>query len=238
MGQLVCSQLSCQRGSFKLNVPELEIKEGEKIALLGENGCGKTSFLQVLTGLLPAQGEIFFNGESWSRLGAEKRARYMSYLPQESGLLFNLTVKELVELSLSSGHLEENKEREIVLKATEMTDFQDRIFHTLSTGERQRAMLARVLCRKSPLVFLDEPTAPLDMRHAAIFMNYLSSCSKAVVAAMHDLGLAVRYFDRFLLMKKGRIFFDRKKDELQLAELEEIYGIGLKRHGDCFIPVL
>lgn len=219
-----------------MHVDELVIAPGEKIALLGENGCGKTTLLQALTGLLPVQGTIHYGDQRWDCLNARQRAEHMSYLPQEADVLFNLTVAELMELSLSQGHLLPEKERHQVVRATEMEAFQTRVFHSLSGGEKRRAMLARVFCRASPFLFLDEPTAPLDMRHAALCMRYAAQSPQAVVAAMHDLNLAVRSFERFLLMKNGRILFDKHKADLQVFELEEIYGIRLNRCGDHFIP--
>lgn len=236
MGELSCRRLRCRRGAFTLDVPALELREGEKTALLGENGCGKTTLLQALAGLLQVEGEIFYQGARWDKMSPQERAAHMGYLPQEAGVLFNISVAELIELTLDGGRLLTGAGREAVLAATEMTDFQARAYPSLSGGEKRRAMLARVFCRRAAFIFLDEPTAPLDMRHSALFMRYAASVPAAVVAAMHDLNLALRYFDRFLLMKNGRILFDRQKDALDAAELEEVYGIPLHRSGDIFVP--
>ena len=84
---------------------------------------------------------------------------------------------------------------------------------------------------------MDEPTAPLDMRHAAQVMRYVAESKHGIVTALHDLHLALRYFDRFLLMKNGRILFDKRKDELAVSELEEIYGLRLRDCGDHFVPI-
>lgn len=236
MGQLTCHALCCRRGDFTLDVPALELRPGEKTALLGENGCGKTTLLQALAGLLPVEGKILYQGIRWDKMSPEERAAHMGYLPQAAELLFNLSVAELIELALPGSRLLGADAREEVLGATEMTNFQGRAYPSLSGGEKRRAMLARVFCRRAAFIFLDEPTAPLDMRHSAMFMRYASSVPATVVAAMHDLNLALRYFDRFLLMKNGRILFDRQKDALKAAELEEVYGIPLHRCGDIFVP--
>jgi iron complex transport system ATP-binding protein len=191
-----------------------------------------------LVGLLPAAGNITYNYTDWLGLGAEARARHMAYLPQESGVLFSLTVEELMDLSLDEQPPLTGEARARVLAATEMDSFLTRPYHALSGGEKRRAMLSRLLCRNVSLLLLDEPTAPLDMRHAALVMRYLRATPAAVLAAMHDLNLAVRHFDRFLLMKKGRILFDKHKDELDTAMLEEIYGLKLERYGNYFMPCL
>lgn len=246
MEKIVCENLFCERGDFSLYLEELHIHEGEKIALLGENGCGKTTLLQALNGVLPiGDGRLSYSSALWAgeaRLGknvsSTERSNFMAYLPQEADVLFNLTVAELLALSLDNARLVQEKERENILHATEMVTFQERIFHSLSVGEKRRAMVARVLCRDCPFILLDEPTAPLDLRHATQLMRYMAGMPRTIIAAIHDINLAIRYFDRFLLMKKGKILFDRSKDCLHVDELEEIYGIGLTNHGGYFIPAL
>jgi len=236
MGQLKCSNLFCRRGGFTLDLTALTVTKGEKIALLGENGCGKTTLLQVLAGLLPAEGEITYETTRWDSLSPQDRALHAAYLPQEAEVLFNLTVDELIQLTLHSAKLLQGEARQAVFDATDTLPLLERAYPSLSGGEKRRAMLARIFCREADFVFLDEPTAPLDMRHAAKFMRYAVTTPCAIVAAMHDVNLAVRYFDRFLLMKNGRIFFDRQKSDLDAGELEAIYGIGLHRCGDHFVP--
>ncbi|MDR1124966.1 MAG: ABC transporter ATP-binding protein [Deltaproteobacteria bacterium] len=236
MGELVCQGLGITKGAFSLAVPSLRLARGEKVAVLGANGCGKTTLLQSLAGLEPAGGEIHFGALRWDRLSPQARAAYLSYLPQESEVLFNLSVREICELTLYRGKLLRGEERRRVLAATEITELEHRAYPSLSGGEKRRAMLARVFCREADFIFLDEPTAPLDLRHAALLMRHITGVTAGVVAALHDLNLAVCYFDRFLLMKHGRILFDKRKDELESGQLEEIYGIGLARHGDHFVP--
>lgn len=235
---MICAGLSVIRGKFTLRVDELRIAPGEKIALLGENGCGKTTLLQALAGLLPCGGAITYAGTRWDKMRPEDRARSMAYLPQESGVLFNLTVEELINLALADQPSLTGEAREDALAATEMGDFLDRPYHSLSGGEKRRAMLARLFCRDTALILLDEPTAPLDMRHAGQVMRHLRAGPAAVVAAMHDLNLAAAWFDRFLLMKQGRIVYDARKNELDPARLEEVYGLSLKRCGDHFVSVM
>ncbi len=237
MGEIVCTGLKCRQNAFQLDIDELRIVPGEKTALLGENGCGKTTLLRALAGLLPCEGSIRFGESRWDTLPPRERARHMSYLPQEADVLFNLTVGELVDLSLEADEIAAPEERRKVLAAVEMECFLDRDFHSMSGGEKRRAMLARILCRNTPFIFMDEPTAPLDMRHAAQVMRYVAGTDRGIVTALHDLHLARRYFDRFLLMKNGRILFDKRKEELAVPELEEIYGLRLRDCGDHFVPV-
>ena len=237
MGELICKNLQCPRDDFTLSIANLRIAPGENVALLGENGCGKTTLLQILAGLLPLQGgEILHGTARWDRMSPEERSLHAAFLPQEAEVLFNLSVDELLALTLQNETLLRGEEREAVLEATEISSLRARAYPSLSGGEKRRAMLARIFCRKSAFVFLDEPTAPLDMRHAAAVMRHAAAQPCAMVAAMHDLNLAVRYFDRFLLMKNGGILFDRRKNELDTEALEAVYGIALHRCGDHFVP--
>ena len=182
MGEMICANITCARGGFTLHVPELRLAPGEKIALLGENGCGKTTLLQVMAGLLPAGGAITHNNEDWHRLGYAARARHLAYLPQEGGVLFNLTVEELIDLALGDQPPARGESRDAALAATEMGEFLHRPYHSLSGGEKRRAMLARIFCRKASLVLLDEPTAPLDMRHAGQIMRHLQASPATALA--------------------------------------------------------
>ena len=236
MGELICKDLKAVKGAFTLEVGTLRIAKGEKIAILGENGCGKTTLLQTLAGVVSAEGDIFHGAARWDRMEPQERALYMAYLPQETEVLFALSVRELAALTLHREKLLQGDQRCAVMNAMEMADFEDRVYSSLSGGEKRRAMLARVFCRESDFIFLDEPTSSLDMRHSALAMRYAVSIDAAVVATIHDLNLAVHYFDRFLLMKHGRILFDKRKQEIDGSELEEVYGIGLARHNDCFVP--
>lgn len=237
MGRLVCKHILCQRDTFTLSVPELVMGVGEKIALLGENGCGKTTLLQVLTGLLPLSGgRIEFKGTRWDRLTAAKRAEHMAYLPQEAQVLFNLTVEELLGLTIDKRRILKGNDREQAVMATEMGAFLKRIYHSLSGGEKRRAMLLRILCQNRAFTLLDEPTAPLDMRHGLKIMGFLQAMPSTVVVAMHDINLATRFFTRFLLMKNGRIIFDVSKTELETEMLENIYGLQLDVCNGYFLP--
>lgn len=237
MGRIACQNLLCRRDAFTLEVSALTLGTGEKIALLGENGCGKTTLLQVLAGLLPLTGgSIDFDGRRWDKFSAAKRAEHMAYLPQEAHVLFNLSVEELLRLTLDEGRLLQGAEREAVVSATEMRAYLARVYHTLSGGEKRRAMLLRILCQNRTFTLLDEPTAPLDMRHGLQVMQYIGNMPQTVLAAMHDINLAVRFFTRFLLMKNGRIVFDVSKTELKREMLEAVYGLKLDDCNGYFLP--
>jgi iron complex transport system ATP-binding protein len=229
-----CEQLYFSRGEFRLKIDGLNIRCGEKIAVLGENGCGKTTLLQLMAGVLtPERGFVYINGNP--RLNVEKKAEVISYLPQEAGLLFNLTVYELINLTYNEKTGLTGMGKTEMLEALELEMFMDREYHSLSGGEKRRAMLARALCRNTPFVLLDEPAAPLDLRHGWLAMTHISRASCAAVVAMHDINMALRYFDRFILMKNGEVAFDKGKNEINENILEEVYSVPMRRVDDFFV---
>ncbi len=229
-----CERLLFTRGFFHLKIDSLDIYYGEKVAVLGENGCGKTTLLQLFTGILtPEKGVLYINGNP--ALNVEEKSRAISYLPQEAGLLFNLTVDGLIKLTADDESGLTGTDKEAMLKALELEGFLNREYHSLSGGEKRRAMLARVLCRNTPFTILDEPTAPLDLRHGWLAMTYLSKLRGAAVVAMHDINMALRYFDRFLLMKNGEVAYDKTKGEINEQVLEDIYSVPMRRIDGHFV---
>ena len=236
MDALTCTDVLCQREAFGLSIPSLCLRPGEKVALLGENGSGKTTLLQVLGRLLPCSGSVVCDGENLAELSAAQQAGLLGFLPQEAHVLFNISVAELIDLSLEPGHLAPQAVRAEVLAATGMQNLLSRPVHTLSGGQMRRAMLARVCSRNAPYLLLDEPTASLDIRHSVQFLNYLARAEKCVVASMHDITLAVLYFQRFLFLKDGVIVYDKQRDELETQDFSDIFGLPFVRHGSFFLP--
>ncbi|GAB7140971.1 ABC transporter ATP-binding protein [Deferribacterales bacterium RsTz2092] len=235
--ELIClKDIRLVRGDWVLALNALEISAGEKVAILGENGSGKTTVLQIIAGLLKASGQIELVSDgsvySWHSLGAEERAKHLSYLPQRTDVLFNLNVSDIVRLRygvpFSAARLEE------VVNILSLAGLMSRRYSELSGGERRRVMLVRALLSDAPFVLLDEPTAPFDMRHTEQTMRYLMSLPCAVVASIHDINVAARYFTRFILLKEGKIIFDG--GQLNAEKLEETYNMPIRTCGNHFIP--
>jgi len=238
MDRLTCENARCVRGSFTLRLASLRLGPGEKVALLGENGCGKSTLLHMLAGLLPASGRVTLHGRAASAYTVEERARLLAFLPQETGVLFNIPVDELLSMALSPAHLLPERERAAAIEATEMGKFLEKPVQALSGGEMRRAMLARVCCRNAPFLLLDEPTLSLDIRHSVRFLEYLSTRGACVVASMHDIPLATRYFQRFLLVRNGTIVGDKQQQELHENDFTELFGLPFVRHSAGFLPAL
>ena len=238
MDSLTCNSLACTRGGFTLSVPSLRFTPGEKVALLGENGSGKSTLLHALCGLLPFSGQVTLHGKPFKTYTAEQRARHMAFLPQETGVLFNISVAELLSMALSPTHLLPAEEQDKAITATGMKNFLHKPVHTLSGGEMRRAMLSRVCCRNAPFLLLDEPTSSLDIRHSARFLEYLSSIPTCVVASMHDINLATHYFQRFILLRDGQIIADKHQQDLHEDDFTGLFGLPFHRLGTSFLPAL
>ncbi len=195
---------------------DLDVAEGELVGVVGPNGCGKTTLLQLVSGLLePDEGDIRVNGTTLGSLGPSERARLISVVPQSPQLPLGFTVKELVLMGRNP-HLrllqwEGPGDIEVAERAMEMTglaSLRERTLATLSGGERQRALVAMALAQESPVLLLDEPTASLDLAHQTRIMDLARDVQArrggAMLVSMHDLTLAAQYCDRLVMMAGGR----------------------------------
>ena len=190
---------------------------GQVTAILGPNGAGKSSLIRVLAGVdRPDSGEVAWQGRDWFASGRRDRARVAALVEQDAGAELPLTVRMAVELgrtphgSFLAGH--SHGDARIVAAAmidAGVADFADRQISTLSGGERQRVHLARALAQHPRLLLLDEPTNHLDV-HAqlstlTLVRNLAARDGLAVVAALHDLNLAVGFADNVIVLDAGRL---------------------------------
>lgn len=194
-----------------------ELAAGEMVAIIGPNGSGKTTLLKCISGLLPSkQGNVSLAGKLLSGYTASERARQVAVVPQDTVFAFDVTVAEAVMMGRQP-HLkyfqpERPSDIEAVQKAMVQTGTRGlahRLVSTLSGGERQRVLIARALAQEPRLLVLDEPTSQLDITYQAEtlgLVQYLNEIKKvAAVVAIHDLNLAIQYFQRFILLAQGQI---------------------------------
>jgi iron complex transport system ATP-binding protein len=186
---------------------------GEMVGLLGPNGAGKSTLLRLASGVLhPDRGSISIAGDNVRRLARRDIARRLAVVPQDFSLPFAYTVRQIVEMGRlpysgpwgSLGHAD-RAAVESALDRTHLQDFASRVYTELSGGERQRVLIALALAQQSALLLLDEPTAHLDIKHQVEALELLRALNRerglTVLAALHDLNLAARYFDRLILFR-------------------------------------
>ena len=219
----------------------LHARRGEILAVIGPNGCGKTTLLKTLARLLPYRGSITLEGTEISRLSRKNLAQKTALLAQASGVYFPYSVYDTVALgrfshstSFLKGLTAEDGEiiRRILLRL-ELWDVKDRRINELSGGQLQRVFLARTLVQNPCLILLDEPTNHLDLKHQVEILEYLSLWAKenhrSVIAVLHDLNLARRFADTAALMCQGvLVSFGNCDSVLSGDVLKETYGIDIR----------
>ena len=232
---LATQNLGCALGKYPiLNGVDLEVPEGEMMALVGPNGTGKSTLLRTLAGLLPIpSGRVLVAGRDLVKLSPLERARTLAMVGQQEETPADLRVAEVVALGLlphrppwSGGG---RKERNAVAEALEqvsMTAYANRGFHQLSGGEQRRVLLARGLAQRTELLLLDEPTNHLDIRHQHALLRMVRGLGRTVIAAIHDLDMAATYFDHIVVLNDGGVAADGKPSEVLTPELVgDVFGM-------------
>jgi iron complex transport system ATP-binding protein len=219
---------------------DLDVLPGEVLALVGPNGAGKSTLLSVLSGdLTPADGTVELDGRPITSFRPLELARRRAVLSQANVVSFPFRVIEIVQMGRSPWirTAELADDQQAVLEAIRATDIEHllgRRFTTLSGGEQARVSLARVLAQRTPVVFLDEPTAALDLRHQEDVMRLareLAGQGRAVVVVVHDLSLAGAYADRIALLDGGRLDAVGTPTEVMTADrVGRVYGLDVQIH--------
>jgi iron complex transport system ATP-binding protein len=215
----------------RLQPSSLALAQPAFVCLIGPNGSGKTSLLHALARIGDSGGEVRIHGSDPDQLGPARRQRLLSYLPASRDIAWPLAARDVIELGLPAGI-----DRQARHAAAEMLDLHslfDRRIDRLSTGERSRILIARALAPSPRLLLLDEPAANLDPAWQLRLMDGLKSLvagGQAVIAAMHDLDLALRYADRIVLMDDCRIAAEGAPGDLML-EITRAFGVARGKAG-------
>lgn len=225
----------------------LSFEQGTFTAVLGPNGAGKSTLLKTLVGLRePEEGQVVLGDREVRGIPRRELARSVSFLPQASEVPFPFPVEEVVLMGryarLSRFRPEGAADRAAVARALESvdgTELRGRPVNELSGGEHQRVLLARTLATEAPTLLLDEPIANLDIRHSLELLDTLkgeSSGGRTVVIALHDVNLASRYADRFVLLHRGRLLAEGGRDAVLTPErLREAFEVETRREGEAFV---
>lgn len=202
-------------GEKALDGLDLKIRRGAKVAFMGGNGSGKSTFFLCLNGIRrPDGGTIFIDGNpiSYTRKGLLDVRRKVGIVFQDPDeQLFSASVYEEISFGiLNLGVSEEVARREVerVIEELEITSFQDRPAHALSGGQKKQVAIADILVMKPEVMILDEPTAALDPKHTKKVHEIIDRLTKqgiTVLMSTHDIDYAYAWADEIVLMDKGRV---------------------------------
>ncbi|KUG18900.1 MAG: ABC transporter ATP-binding protein [Methanomicrobiaceae archaeon] len=225
------------------------INEGEVVAILGPNGVGKTTLLKCLNRILqPKSGVISLNGDSLSSLELIEIARRIGYVPQrvETGRLTAFDAVLLGRRPHIGWDITEKDLRivDAAFRRFGMEHLRLSYIDEMSGGELQKVAIARAFVQEPKILLFDEPTSNLDLKNQVEILSTIREIVTqhqiAAVMTMHDLNLALRYADRFILLKDRSIHLCGGRDAITSKEIEEVYGvevvIGELEGVPCVIP--
>ena len=237
-------------GTPVLREVSFTVPKGSLTALIGPNGCGKTTLLRAAARQLPLlAGEILLDGRPVSSYGRTEFARKAAFMPQVRSVPA-ITAGALVahgrfpHLGFSRRLRPEDRAAvQAAMEATGVADWANRDLRALSGGERQRVYLAMALAQDTDLILLDEPTSDLDPGRQFELLDLIASLpgrGKTVVMVLHDLSHALRYSTQLLLLEQGRLVQRGTPEELYAGgQLDRVFGIRSRRAPDgsyYFLP--
>lgn len=213
------------------------IPEHQLTAIIGPNGCGKSTTLKAISRILPYTGEITFKNKNTKSFSHKEFARSLAVLTQSPQAPTDITVYDLVEMgrfpyrSFLGRQTEEDKHYvHWALEQTGMLEMRHRLLSTLSGGERQRAWIAMALAQNPEVLFLDEPTTYLDICHQLEIMQLLERLNKelglTVVMVLHDLNHTLQYTNHVIVIKQGELVCEgNPKDVVDKELLRKVYSV-------------
>ena len=221
---------------------EMQAMPGEITAIIGPNAAGKTTLLKCIAGLLKSDGKVMLDGREVRSFRRDEITEYMSYLPQESFSRAVLTVFEAVllgRLHSLSWRVDDDTLTLVsdVLEDLEIDDLATRYLNELSGGQKQMVSIAQSLVREPKVLLMDEPTSSLDLQHQLEVIDLIRDVTVergiTTLIALHDLNLAARYADRFVVMYNGSVYASGEPASVLTSEtVRHIYGVNATVYTD------
>ena len=235
MTQLVAQDISIQIGKKDIvKDVTLRVDHQQFVGVIGANGCGKSTLLKSLyKSIKPEKGRVFLDELDVLKASNKIVAKHVSVVSQFNEMSFDLSVEQIVLLGRTPHKklLESDTEAdyqivEQALAQTNLLQYRNRSFLSLSGGEKQRVILARAIAQQPHFIILDEPTNHLDIRYQLELLNNVKKMKIGVIAALHDLEMAASYCDYLYAMKDGEVIAKGTPEELLTSELiEELYQV-------------
>lgn len=238
---IVCNSLCAFYGKKRvLDNLSFSLAQGEFVAVVGRNGCGKTTLLRSLLGSLPSiTGEVLIDERPLRSYSSDAIARKISYLPQYMvssplTVLDTVLMGRLPHLGYPRIYRECDKvAAERAIEKMGLTSYRDTPVADLSGGYRQRVALACALATESKYLLLDEPSSFLDIESTLSLLSTLRNLAvegRGVLAVLHDLPLALRFADRLIVIDDGHLIIDAPPDVLfSSGILDRVFGVRIDR---------
>ncbi len=217
---------------------DLEVSPGTITAIVGANGCGKSTVLRALARLIaPRSGQVLLDGKALHLRPSREIARTLGLLPQSPVAPEGIAVTDLVgrgrhphQRLLARWTAADYAAVDAALAATDTLDLADRAVDELSGGQRQRVWIAMALAQETDILLLDEPTTFLDLAHQIEVLDLLTDLNRSrgttIVMVLHDLNLAARYADRLVAIRDGHVHATGAPDDIVTAELvRDVFGL-------------
>lgn len=217
----------------------INVQQGENLCIIGPNGCGKTTLIKTIAGLIDHKGSIKINNTDISAMKRKDVAKNIAVMSQISSIYFSYTVFETVllgrylhmkEQAFKGPSLKDKEYADKCLKAVDLLSIKNKQINTLSGGQLQRVYLARTLAQEPSIILLDEPTNHLDLKNQAELIDFLNSWSKednhTVIGVLHDLNLTMKLADKVLLLDKGNIAaYGKTEDVISSRIINDVYDM-------------
>jgi iron complex transport system ATP-binding protein len=214
-----------------------DLQNGEFVGIVGPNGSGKSTLIDLIDGLQhPTAGEVLIDGVPTHKIRRRQMAREVALVPQHFTLDFDLSVREVVEMGAYCRGKDTDAcaDAELTLARLGVPELAGRRFTELSGGEKQLVVLAQALMQRAKLLLLDEPASALDVSHQLRLFDLLKELNAeglTVLCILHDLNLAIHYFDKLLVLSEGEVAAFGPPDEVLRPEIvEAVYGVRAYLH--------
>ncbi|MGL4608849.1 MAG: ABC transporter ATP-binding protein [Trueperaceae bacterium] len=227
----LCINIEAKRIVQEVN---LNVSPGKIVGLIGPNGSGKSTLLRSVYRMLrPVSGLVKLGDDNVWQLSAKTSAQRTGVVVQEHPSEFEFTVAEVVAMGRTPHKkpFERDTAKDLgvcheALERVNMTSFSERLFSTLSGGEKQRVLVARALAQEPKLLVLDEPTNHLDIHYQLELLELVKSLGITTLLTLHDLNLAANYCQRLYLLSNGQIAASGKtQDVLTPEQLRETFKV-------------
>ncbi len=229
---------SYQDNVVRLNNINCTIEKGKVTTIIGPNGSGKSTLLGIMSDQYhPKKGSIILNGKELHLYRLKELAKTIGVVHQNNIAPTDITVERLVfygrlpHRNTFSTYSDKDREKvEWALKSTGLESKRNQPLDSLSGGQQQRAWIAMALAQDTPYLFLDEPTANLDIFYQYEVLQLVKHLNKTygltIVMVLHDINQAIQYSDKIIVMKKGKVFTKGKPEDIVSKKLiYDIYGV-------------